>query len=47
MGSPSTYENKLGSSEHKGGDLHLLVLEEEVTLAADRLRAIQGKARMD
>ena len=47
MGSPSVYKNKSGSSEHEGGDPHLLALEEEVILAADRLRAIQGKARMD
>jgi hypothetical protein len=47
MESPSIYKKKSGSSEHKGGDLHLLTLEEEVILVADRLRAIQGKARMD
>jgi hypothetical protein len=47
MGSPSTYGNKSDSSEHEGGDPHLLTLEEEVILVADCLRAIQGEPRMN
>ena len=46
MASPSANGNKSNSSRHEGGDLHLLTLEEEVTLVANHLRAVQDELKM-